>query len=159
MLVTSHSELKEARIRLRLQTVHYSTELRTCAESNGGLKHRTCPVSVLYTAAKTLKPSLVFAIFHCLCCSGVLTHCIGAWDRMSYGIVLVFVSAENNVNSASCTRSKASWYGMFLFTQRKQGAVRSRDTPAAAGCGAVRASSTVRTGLDHCNCMVCSVQN
>ena len=96
---TDASQSVERRaIRLSLQTtVHYSTELRTCAESNGGLKHRTCPVSVLYTAAKTLKPSLVFAIFHCLCCSGVLTYCIRAWDRMSYGVVLVFVSAETTL--------------------------------------------------------------
>ena len=34
--------------------------------------------------------------------------------------------------SASCTRLKASWcVGMFLFTQREEGAVRSRDAPAA----------------------------
>ena len=155
-----HNELKETRIRLSLQTMHSSSELRTCAESNGGLKHRTCPVSILYTAAKTLKPSLVFAIFHCLFCSGVLTYCIHAWDRMKYGIVLVFVSAQNNVNSASCTRLKASWcVGIFPFTQREQGAVRSPDTPAGAGCGAVRASSTVSTELDHCDCNVCSVQH
>ena len=112
----------------KLYTINI-TKLRTCAEPNGGLKHGTFPVTELYTAAKTLKPSLVFASFHCLCYSGVLTLCIRAWDRMSYGIGVAFVSAENIVSSASCTLLKTWCVGMLLLTQNEQGAVRSRDLP------------------------------
>ena len=88
-------------------------------------------MSVLYTAAKTLKPSLVLAIFLLFWCAYALHSRLGSHE-LQYTVVLVFVSAENNVNSANYTRLKASWcVGMFLFTQREQGAVRSRDTPAA----------------------------